>query len=366
MVIRRSGTDLGMVVPNRTAMRNALLPTTLLVSIMAASFDVNASRGTLKADGILSVKGAASTTAQVTIVPYGAPAYTLPVGTRHFELNLPLNDHYLASFSREGCPTKEVYFDASVPVEFTDGEFTFPFKVTLEHLSEERMFAYEAPVGYVRYMHQLRDFGYETQYLVKVKEDLRERMEAMKVTGIDPRTTLPPAALLVVDRPEDGPAVEKEANSPFDVLAANVNEVPRLVHRVGRETEAPMPAPASAPAAVEPVEERTPEAIAGPAAPMPLNTLPVDLPPIEEASPAPVSSITATPALTASTTGVRWSREEETITDPRMVIRIVRFTRNDGVVEEYRRVAHAYGAVFYFQEHTSITERDFMARTAMR
>ena len=49
-----------------------------------------------------------------------------------------------------------------------------------------------------------------------------------------------------------------------------------------------------------------------------------------------------------------------------MVIHIVRFTRDDGAKEEFRRVAHAYGAVFFFQDHTSITERDYLARTVMR
>ncbi|MBK7085742.1 MAG: hypothetical protein IPH53_14180 [Flavobacteriales bacterium] len=39
--------------------------------------------------------------------------------------------------------------------------------------------------------------------------------------------------------------------------------------------------------------------------------------------------------------------------------RIVRFTEPNGAVQEYRRVTHAFGAVYYFQDDRSITERDF-------
>lgn len=359
-------------------MNNTLLPLGIIAIIMATPFTGSASRGFLRADGILAVKGAAATTAKVTIVPFSAPAYTLPVGTRHFELHLPLNDYYLASFTREGCPTKEVYFDASVPVEFTDGEFTFPFKVTLEHMSEDLIFEYEAPVGYVRYIHGLRDFGYETQYIVKVKEELRERMEMMHVTGVDPRVDLPPAALLVVDVPRNGgPAVAKEASTAFEVLAPNVKEVPRLVHRVVRDGDDPTaPSVTAAPevaastpapeAAVEPVVESTAEPIAS----VPLveaPSPPLDAPVAKAVPVKPAAAVVQTVNTSAGSVVVPlWQREEETVTGPRMVVRIVRFTRNDGVVEEYRRVAHAYGAVFFFQDRTSITERDFVARTAMR
>ena len=39
--------------------------------------------------------------------------------------------------------------------------------------------------------------------------------------------------------------------------------------------------------------------------------------------------------------------------------RIVRFTEPNGAVQEYRRVTHAFGGVYYFQDSRSITERDF-------
>ena len=57
-------------------------------------------------------------------------------------------------------------------------------------------------------------------------------------------------------------------------------------------------------------------------------------------------------------------RTEELITEERMLTRIVRFsTRSNGPIE-FRKVTHAFGAVYYFLGNRSITERAFEEATA--
>lgn len=374
-------------------MRTSTLSFALNSALLVTALSAGAERGVLKADGLLVVKGAELSTARVTIVPFGAPAYTLPVGTKRFVLHLPVNDYYLASFAREGCPTKEVYFDANVPTEYSGTDFDFPFMVTLEHMREDRLFEYEGPVGFVRYQHEIRDFGYETQYLVKLKEELRERMDAVQATGRDPKEMLQPSAMLVVDVPrEGGERVVRAASTADAVQAPNTREVPRLVHPVVRDGAAPETP--SVTAATIPVFEET-MAVADPAPPSMDETIPAPmLAPDPEAIPhgtlieaeavlaapvqpaaemvnveaplEPVLEAVSVVPVAASKAQDSWVRQEETLTEQRRVTRIVRFIRADGMTQEYRRVEHAYGAVFFFHDFTSITERAFMECTAAR
>ena len=180
-------------------LRSTLLPLSLVVCIGAF-----AARGVLKADGVIRVKGTDLHNAQVTVVPGHAVAYSLPVGSKHLTLDLPLDDVYLVSVQQIGCPTKEVYFDTRVPVDMHAMVFKFPFQVTLESLPADRMFIYDGPVGFVRYVHALKDFGYETNYTVRVEEDLKLRMKEIQQTGVDPKIIAPPIQARVIDRPRGG------------------------------------------------------------------------------------------------------------------------------------------------------------------
>ena len=195
----------------------------IALAALLYSQNVSADRGTVRADGLFIVQGAALDRAVVRVMPSNAKAYSLPMGTERFVLELPVNDTYLISFERPGCPTKEVYFDTSVPVERHMEDFEFRFKVTLEHMENERMFTYDGPVGFVRYMHGLKDFGYETKYVMKVNEGLKERMEEYKESGVDPKVIMVPKVALVVDRKRDGSTTETR---PMNAMATTGDIAP--------------------------------------------------------------------------------------------------------------------------------------------
>lgn len=352
---------------------------------------VHAERGVLNADGILIVKGADVSSARITIVPENAPAYTLVAGTKRFVLRLPIDDTYLVSFVREGCPTKEMYFDTRVPVEFNAKQFDFPFQVTLEHVDADRLFSYEGPVGFVRYQHPITDFGYETHYVVKVEEEMHERMRQMGSTGTDLKVIQAPAVAMVVDVSRDGSERTVKAATTMEeeedgVLASTVSEVPRLVH-----TLAGPKAPEVEVVAVheEPMETKT-ALVAEPVASVPAAEPPVVILKEEPVATAVITSEVpvqrpmaiavpvakeeprtdnASPALptTDVVNGIERHREEEVVVEKRMVIRVVRFIgQNGAVVDEVRKVTHAFGGVYYFHNAQSITERAFLELTAQK
>lgn len=356
-----------------TAMFSSILRTTILPISLIVALGASAARGVLKADGIIRVMGADLQSAKVTIVPGNAAAYSLPVSSKHITLDLPLDDVYLISVEREGCPTKEVQFDTRVPVDMHASEFQFPFLVTLEHLSQERMFAYNGPVGFVRYDHTLKDFGYETNYVVRVDEDLNQRMKMIKATGVDPKLMAPISSAIAIDRPRGAysAALGTFESMSSGTVAPNVNEVPRLVHLVSgprKAEESPVMREAALPvlAPVIPVLRSAPvpgkKPIVAEVAPM-LNAAPLVVP----KAPSLVRVATAAPSAVgvqeakaiAPDATDEFSRTDELIKEPRRVTRIVRLTEPTGTVEEYRMVTHAFGAVFYFQDSRSITERDF-------
>jgi len=334
-----------------------------LASLALSGF---AARGVLQADGILRVKGVDPSTTSITVVPGGAASYTLPGGTSRFVLLLPLDDVYLISVSGEGCPTKEIYFDARVPSEMHAQDFTFPFMVTLEHLTPERMFVYAGPVGFVSYLHPLKDFGYQTQYAVHVDERLKLRMEAMRATGSDPQLFQPAMTARVVDLPrgEYNSSSLESADAEYGSTAPLTSSFAHRVHVVeaiaAPAADTALAAPALLPT-IKPIEALAPSLETTQAAPM--WDAPTDG---ERVLPYARSKDNALAPIVSALIVVSWlpERTEELITEARMITRIVRFTTpSDGIIE-FRKVTHAFGAVYYFLGVRSITERAFDEATA--
>lgn len=355
--------------------------TPLFIALSLVATIGSAARGMLRADGILRVKGADLSTASITVVPEGASSYSLPIGTKDFALYLPLDDVYLVSVAREGCPTKEIYIDTRIPVEMHATNFLFPFMVTLEHLTADRMFAYAGPVGFVRYLHQLKDFGYETVYIAQVEEDLRYRMDAVRGTGVDPKVLLPVFSALVVDRPRGAYSTpsEQPTERSTGTLAPIVSEVPAMVHVVTAVVlvqvvaRPDIAAPGSAVIGV--IASDPTRVLVAPVATSVDLRRSGDVPPqpvIRDAAPmdGAIARLAGTEAAcvpaqaTAVGPGRPPMRTEEMILEPRRITRIVRFGTPSGHANEFRKVTHSYGAVYYFHGTDSITERAFEEATA--
>lgn len=330
---------------------------------------VTADRGTLHADGVLSVKGAREGRARVTVMPMDKPAYMLPQGLSRFVLDLELDNTFLITFEQEGCVTKELYFDTTVPVEQHTAEFSFPFKVTLEDHGHAGAFTYAGPVGFIRYHAEITDFGYETDYTIKVDDSFHQRMAVLKSTGTDPKLAIamPLAAKVVTTsyhRPGEA-APEPEVSIGEGTLAPIKSEVPRLVHRTGGDAtafsvvaDAPAPAPVVV-EVIEPVAVNIVPVIEEPVLAIPTPKIePVRAAPpevIEASVPAVVPVVVDRPAVTPVVPGLG-AREEQLIVERNRVITIVRIIHPDGHATEYRRVQHRYGAIFFFKDGLSVPE----------
>lgn len=339
----------------------------IALAAILSTHSVSADRGTIRADGFFVVLGATIDAALIRVVPSGAAAYSLPMGTSRFVLELPLDDTYLVSFERPGCPTKEIHLDTSVPADRMNQEFTFRFKVTLESMDEDRMFTYDGPVGSVRYMQEFNDFGYETQYLVKVNKDLKERMKRYRINGLDPKVIVAPTAALVNDGPRGAVAptnYDPEAIAVNKEVAPIVREVPRMVHRLGTSDDL------SKETAVDRASlERgalLPISIIDVLKELPLEPAILNIPKVGTVKPKKEVSDKRTTSRTVEVVGPSIHREEELTVEPRRICTVVRLIHEDGRVDELRKVIHSYGATFFFHNGQSITSDRYLDLSAQR
>ncbi len=213
-----------------------------LIVIIFCSFlvsSVQGSRGVLRTDGIVQVRGERGAVPRVTVMPFDSPAGY----RRECALVLELEWTTLSCHGRAtGCVTKQLYFDTRVSIEKHAAEFTFPFRVILEMHDGAQAFTYAGPVGFIRYHHEITDFAYETDYTATVDPSFAIRAVEMQRTGSDPLVigNVPLAARVVTSkyhRPNQE-APERVETDAMGTLAPMVAEVPRMVHRTGRPEEA--------------------------------------------------------------------------------------------------------------------------------
>jgi hypothetical protein len=265
----------------------------------------------------------------------------MSAGLAHFTIKLDLQTSYLFSFEREGCVTKQLYFDTHVPDVFLDkAPFDFPFQVTLEPPPHGQHFQYAGPVGNIRFFEDRGDFAYDTDYSKLIDPAMEQRMEEVRRTAVDTVRTVVSSPVSRVSGPV--PVIEGPSSAPVEVLDSAaltgtlvpaVETAPPLVHLIGD----------------------------------PATTTPATSPDVRHHHPPPKVSEdppVVVPPVRTSATGDKYeeqvlpagrppdSRDEELIVERLRVTTIVRIVQ-DGDSSEYRRVAHAYGAVFYFKDGVS-------------
>lgn len=297
---------------------------------------------TLRIDGIVHVPGLSMSGARMIIITDDGRSEVVVSGLEHFSRELPLQTAFLIGFEREGCVTKQLYFDTHVPGEaMARAPFDFPFEVTLERPPTGQNFHYAGPVGYIRYFPERQDFGYDTDY----HRIADPKMAAQMLQALDHPTAQGHKA---EEAHAEDPLSFRAAGQHSDTDAFNVIVPTRptreaLVHPTGdqdpRSTERPQAAPQMPEAAVKPAPvpsiERIP-ALAEPALHQPEITL-------------------TPPFLPAATTDPDAQREEELIVEPQWIIKIIRLSRS-GTTDEFRRVEHKYGAVYFFKNGSTCSQ----------
>lgn len=313
---------------------------------------------TLYADGILRVRGGSWSDARVTILPQFGEAFDLPLNNDRFQLDLGLRSTYLVRASHPGCATKEVVFDLRLPGVSSTASFRFPFEIILERFAKgEEPFEYAQPVGLVFFDEEEQDFIYTTDYT---------RMR--KVLGLDSLITRMAAH---IER------VPVQADVMADLEWMFVNDPNAALSKVEKEVPAP-----AADLALEGEERASPLVVDVPSgmkgdgsadkeirhASIPVEADTVSVPPLP-ASPAPITLTPTAAKPPASRFSTHWqvpepgepSASHELQTMRTMVIAIDRFS--DGTsATELRKVTHAFGAVFYFEDGIAIDQRAYEER----
>jgi len=351
---------------NLIAMRytHTLLLAIGLVCLMPV--DVLAERGKLKADCIIQIKGTKGGQTRLTVMPGTTPAYVLTPTNLHFVLDLALDETYLLTFEHPNCVTKQLYVDASVPLNKRTGDFDFPLKVVLERHDEP--FTYAGPVGFIYYEHGLTDFSYHTEYAININKRFDERMAELERTGVDPRSaTLGyTASTSPVTPATAAPPKEETPITPWSTVAPTVAHVAPKVHRLGSPESPASPKDVEVVPAVM-VEPRVPE-------------LPVLVPVVTQAASAlpamQVRHVDVSAAIdvaphvdqSMSPSGTAEPRPDfswELIVEERRLTTVIRLTDEEYRSTEYRRVLHSSGAAYYFQDGRSISEHSYRQGTEM-
>lgn len=114
-------------------------------------------------------------------------------GLAHFELKLPLGQHYTLSFEKPGYINKSLEFDTAVPADAHAGEaFTFLFQVKLDAQQAGAIMGYSEPMAIIRFDPSELEFGYDRTHtspeLVKMEQHKRERREV--TAFVDPSAPL--------------------------------------------------------------------------------------------------------------------------------------------------------------------------------
>lgn len=297
---------------------------------------------TLRIDGIVRISGMSITGARAVLIKADGTSEEINDGLQHFTRELPLQTAVLLAFERQGCVTKQLYFDTHVPAEaLAMGRFDFPFKVTLEPPPPGQNFHYAGPVGYIRYFPEREDFGYDTDYARVADPSLAARLDQV-LQHSAPVAAMP--APLVVDAPAAQQRTDRSDSSAFAVVVPTGEQHGPLVHPTGPRA-IPDPTPAFAETAV----------VAAPVPPPPPPPAPVAVvaEAKEEVRPLPAPK-PVVQQVVATQPHPDWQREEEVVVEPRWVIRIVRFVHG-GTSDEFRRVEHRFGAVYYFRNGSSVS-----------
>ena len=334
-----------------------------LIAIIPFHFHLFAGNdNALRIDGILRTPGNSLEGAQVSVLRDTRPVAVLTKGLARFSMRLDLQHTYLLTFEREGCITKQLYFDTRVPaVELMNAPFTFPFKVTLEDRSPESNARYVGPVGFVRYDKALKDFDYDKNY-----DMLHDLIADPTTYAIVPAAPVAPLKLAITtEKPRLDPHISTvEAITPERILASTMID-PRIASPIMTATIPEVRTIIPGRRMVQPFIDATlaQDEANGGVEFTAIHTnarghndirIAVAKPKRvghDEAHRKGTSLFTSAPVLPDG-------RTEELIVDRLRVITIIHITTN-GHTKEYRRVSHRYGQVFFFVDGSPCSSQVF-------
>jgi hypothetical protein len=138
---------------------------TLAASLVFSALGAQAEQAVLRIDGRFKVQRGSMEQASVKMIRDGRESNVLTNDIRRISLDLELQGVYTLAFACPGYLTKALLFDTRMSAEAAaNAPYEFKFDVTLEDLVTESRFQYAGPVGFIRFLGERGDFGYDTNY----------------------------------------------------------------------------------------------------------------------------------------------------------------------------------------------------------
>lgn len=375
-------------------------------------------QGKFTVNGRLKMEGGDLAGARVVVYKDGAKERTITNNLNKFSLDLDLNKNYVIAFEKDGYVSKKISFNTKAPAEAIANGFTpFDFAVSLfKQYDDINIVVFNQPVGMIRYDDKTGDFDYDTDYtksiqsqlqqvLAQVEQKQKEEAEAEKANEAkaaedakakakaDAEAAKQATAKAKADaeaqkqaeakaKADAETAKQAEAKAKADAETAKQVEAARLKAEQKAQAEAKKvepPKPKPEPVAEKPTPKVEPKH--EPRKPQPPPPVERDVvaskattgedgrrsvPPVvqDENSRVERAKMNANeesrPAESVDVPEVHM--DQETLVEPSRVTTIVKVTIGNDV-DEYRKVIHKWGGLFYFKNGATCTAEIYQRGT---
>ncbi|MBL7952333.1 MAG: hypothetical protein JNM62_11515 [Flavobacteriales bacterium] len=355
-------------------------------------------------NGRLKIEGGDLSGTRAVVYKDGAKERSITSSLNKFSLDLELDRSYVISFEKDGYVAKKISFNTKAPAEAIANGFTpFDFAVSLfKQYDDINLVVFNQPVGMIRYDDKTGDFDYDTDYTKSIQSQLQQVLaqveqkqkeeadnakaneakaeeEARAKAKAEAEATKQAAAKAKSDAEAQKQAEAKaraEAEAAKQAEAARVKEQQKQ-QAEARKVEPPKSAPEVAVRKPSPKVEPTPEPRRSP----PSTVLERNSVASKATSGddvrraiAPVVQEEASRMARARTNSGEEERPEEVVAQAEMVIQqetLVEPSRVTTVVkvtqgstsDEYRKVIHKWGGLYYFKNGATCTAEVYQRGT---
>lgn len=387
-----------MAIRPRTTPRSILI----LLLLVLGSFAAQA-QGRFTVNGRMKIEGGDLSNTRAVVYKNGAKERTLTKDLNKFSLDLEIGHSYVISFEKDGYVSKKISFNTNAPAEAAANGFTpFDFAVSLfKQYDDINIVVFNQPVGMIRYDDKTGDFDYDTDYTKSIQSQLQQVLAQVEQKQAQEEKAEKEGAERAAEEAKAKAKADAEAQKQAAAKAKAEAEAKKQVDAKAKaDAEAAKRAADEQAKAAEEAARRTP-----PPAPKPEKQVEVKAEkpqpapePVEKRSPpppAPARTVTASKATTGedqrrtitpvvqeeasrmakARTNVQEERrpeeevveaqvemDQQTLVEPSRVTTVVTVKVGD-TVDEYRKVIHKWGGLFYFKNGETCTQEAYQRGT---
>lgn len=387
-----------MAIRPRTTPRSILILLLLVLGPFAAQ-----AQGRFTVNGRMKIEGGDLSNTRAVVYKNGAKERTLTKDLNKFSLDLEIGHSYVISFEKDGYVSKKISFNTNAPAEAAANGFTpFDFAVSLfKQYDDINIVVFNQPVGMIRYDDKTGDFDYDTDYTKSIQSQLQQVLAQVEQKQAQEEKAEKEGAERAAEEAKAKAKADAEAQKQAAAKAKAEAEAKKQADAKAKaDAEAAKRAADEQAKAAEEAARRTP-----PPAPKPEKQVEVKAEkpqpapkPVEKRSPpppAPARTVTASKATTGedqrrtitpvvqeeasrmakARTNVQEERrpeeevveaqvemEQQTLVEPSRVTTVVTVKKGD-TVDEYRKVIHKWGGLFYFKNGETCTQEAYQRGT---